>query len=156
MSEIFTENHIYLGKDFEDKFGLFHFIATNLIAEGYVCDDYEEALKTREVEFPTGLATEEFGVAIPHCSSEHVIKQCISFIRMNNPVVFNQMGSIDNETVPCKFAFVLSIKDPSKQVGVLVKLVEIIQDASFMKELLESDDASFICNKLNQRFEDVV
>ena len=83
-------------------------------------------------------------------------KQCISFIRMKSPVTFNQMGSISNETVDCKFAFVLSVKEPSKQVNVLVTLVGLIQDSDFMSELLQSNSETEICNKLNQRFTGVI
>lgn len=155
-STIFNEKHIYLDKSFENKNELFHFIAIKLISEGYVEKDYETALKEREENFPTGLATEKFGIAIPHCDAIHVKKQCISFIRMKSPVTFNQMGSISNETVDCKFAFVLSVKEPSKQVNVLVTLVGLIQDSDFMSELLQSNSETEICNKLNQRFTGVI
>lgn len=155
-SRIFSENHIYLDKEFKDKNDLFHFISQQLITQGYVENDYEQSLKEREENFPTGLATEKYGIAIPHCDAVHVKKQCISFIRMKTPVNFNQMGTIDNETVDCKFAFVLSVKDPSKQVNVLVTLVGLIQDAEFMTELLESDSEKEICEKLNRRFKGVI
>lgn len=155
-STIFNEKHIYLDKDFDNKNELFHFIASKLIYEGYVENDYEKALEEREENFPTGLATSKFGIAIPHCDAIHVKKQCISFIRMKSPVTFNQMGAINNETVDCKFAFVLSVKEPSKQVNVLVTLVGLIQDADFMTELLISNSEKEICDKLNQRFTGVI
>jgi PTS system galactitol-specific IIA component len=151
---IFTEDHTYLDMTFDDKFALFHFVAEELKKDGFVEDDYEEALAEREKVFPTGLRTEHFGVAIPHCDAEHVKKQCISFFRLAKAIPFNEMGS-EGDEVDCQFAFVLSIKNPQKQVPVLVALANLIQDQGLMEELTKLDSKQAICEKLNERFEDI-
>lgn len=56
-------------------------LASPLINDGMVVSDFADHVIEREKSFPTGLAVEPVGVAIPHTDHQHVRQNAIS-IRM--------------------------------------------------------------------------
>ncbi len=154
-NQIFNNEMILLDKSYKDRDDFFDQIAEYLYSLGKVNKDFGNALRRREAEYPTGLMTEAYGVAIPHTDIEYVIAQCITFVRFEKPVIFSQMG--DSETiVPAKFAFVLCIKEPEKQVDVLSTLVKIITDKELIGRLERTSTKQETMDMLNQVFEGIL
>ena len=97
---------VWLDIDYSSKENLFQEVGKKLYEMGYVKDSFANALSEREKNFPTGLATEPFQVAIPHTDSIHVQKEAIACIRLLNPIKFRDVGDDENE-VDAEFVFVL-------------------------------------------------
>ena len=54
---------------------VFELLERHLRAGGYVADTWLDAIRERECAYPTGLACQELGVAIPHADPCHMFVQ---------------------------------------------------------------------------------
>ena len=122
---------IWLDADFHTKEELFKAVGKKFGELGYVKNSFSDALAERGKNFPTGLATEPFQVAIPHTDPEHVIKEAVSCIRLKNPLKFKDVGDDEND-INAEFVFVLCIMEPEKQIDVLKALVEALSNEKIM------------------------
>lgn len=122
-----------------------------LIEQGYVKEDFIESLLEREKNYPTGLPTEPFGVAIPHTDGDRVHKSTVAFASLKNPVKFLMMGT-DDKLVEVKLIFMLALKSPDDQLEMLQKLMELIQDPEMVSKLVQIKSA----DELNGLVEDNV
>lgn len=122
-----------------------------LIEQGYVKEDFIESLLEREKNYPTGLPTEPFGVAIPHTDGDRVHKSTVAFASLKNPVKFLMMGT-DDKLVDVKLIFMLALKSPDDQLEMLQKLMELIQDPEMVSKLVQVKSA----DELNGLVEDNV
>ncbi|SCB90190.1 PTS sugar transporter subunit IIA [Weissella bombi] len=113
-------------------------MAEHLLKSGAVKESYKPALLQREVDFPTGLATENIGIAMPHTDAEHVNYDQIAFMRLREPVSFLQMG--DGVKIQVKFIFMLALKEAHSQLDMLQTLVTLIQDENKIQQLLVATD----------------
>lgn len=102
-------------------------MADAMFDEGYVTDEFHNAIIKREESFPTGLPTGEINVAIPHTDPEYVKKPAICLGVLEEPVEFNVMG-MDGEKTNVSLLFMLAIKKKEEQLGLLQKLIEACQD----------------------------
>lgn len=118
-------------------------LANLLISKGYAKQSYLDAVIEREKVFPTGLATESMGVAIPHADIIHVNKPAIAMAILKNPVKFRVMGSPEEE-IDAKLVFMLAIKDPNMQLKLLQDLIEIFQDKRMLMCIVNSKDVKSI------------
>lgn len=123
LDESATDNQDALGK-----------LANQLLKSGAVKESYKPALLKREIEFPTGLATDKIGIAMPHTDAEHVNYDQIAFMRLHQPVQFLQMG--DGEKIQVKFIFMLALKEAHSQLDMLQTLIALIQDEAKIQQLL--------------------
>lgn len=105
--------------------------ATVLAAKDFVQESFLAAIQQREKEFPTGLALAGINIAIPHTDVIHIKEPFIAINRLGNPLMFMQMGTDDVE-VETSDVFVLGIKDPKKQVGLLSALMDIFANPEFV------------------------
>ena len=69
-------------------------LGRHLRAGGYVADTWLDAIRERERAYPTGLACQELGVAIPHADPCHIIKPYIAVVRPKTPVAFEPMAGM--------------------------------------------------------------
>ena len=134
MDQIFREDIVWLDQEFESQESFYREIADRLYKKGLVKETFGQALIDREAVFPTGLKTETFEIAIPHTDVEHVEEVFIAVVRFKTPIPYAHMGEPEIK-LNAKFAFVLGIKDPQKQVEVLSTLVKLISDEDTMKAL---------------------
>ncbi|WP_424571506.1 PTS sugar transporter subunit IIA [Weissella soli] len=122
-------------------------LAHRLVDTGAVKETFPDAILSREVEFPTGLQTENLGVAIPHTDAKYVNKNQMAVLRFANPVEFLQMG--DGQPIRVNILFMLALKEPHAQLEMLQKLVALIQDEEIAKRLLNNKTPSQIVETLN-------
>lgn len=114
-------------------------LASPLINDGMVVADFAEYVIQREQNFPTGLAVEPVGVAIPHTDHKHVLQNAISVGILAEPINFEDMGG-EPEPVPVRVVFVLALGESNKQINVLGWVMDVIQDGDFMQQLLVMND----------------
>ena len=140
---------VWLDVDYSSKENLFQEVGKKLYEMGYVKDSFANALSEREKNFPTGLATEPFQVAIPHTDSIHVEKEAIACIRLLNPIKFRDVGDDENE-VDAEFVFVLCILEPEKQVDILKALVDTLSNEEIMRSIKTSENPDKVYEILTQ------
>lgn len=108
-------------------------MALSLQAADLVSASFEEGILEREETFPTGLAVEPYGVAIPHTDADKVFTPQIAFASLKKPVKFQMMGN-GNEEVDVSLIFMLALKKAEDQLTMLQRLMGIIQDRSLLTE----------------------
>ena len=126
-------------KNISSKEEALTYLSDKLIEKGIVKESYKEAILNREKVFPTGLQFEKYGIAIPHTDVEHVKKEQIAVMTLENPVSFYQMGTNDVE-VSVKVIFMLALKEAHSQLTILQQLIEILQDKEIMEKLMNMDE----------------
>ncbi|GGB58628.1 PTS galactitol transporter subunit IIA [Lentibacillus populi] len=131
-ADLFDEGLVDLEVDFSSQEEIFELISNVLNDKGYVENSFKSAILKRESEFPTGLATETMKIAIPHTDVMHVRKPFIYVAKLKKPIPFLHMGT-DDDWVDVENIFVLGIKEPSEQVGLLSLIMEKLQDKQFKK-----------------------
>lgn len=122
-------------------------IADQMTRSGAVKDSYKSAVLKREVDFPTGLATVNIGIAMPHTDAKHVNYDQLGVLRLREPVSFLQMA--DGEKIQVKFVFMLALKEAHAQLAMLQKLIALIQDEEKIKQLLLAENTDEIIEMLN-------
>ena len=152
MQNVFREDLIWLDQEVESQHSFYRKMGEKLYKRGLVEETFGQALIDREQVFPTGLKTDAFEIAIPHTDVEHVREVFIAFVRFKETVPYSHMGEPEL-TVNAKFAFVLGIKDPKKQIEVLSTLVKLISDGETMGMLKRLKSTAEICDKMNLFFE---
>lgn len=111
------------------NFEVLDILSTLLYENGYVKESFKQAVKDREISFPTGLLIEDdFGIAIPHADREHVNKLGMAIATLEKPVNFIQMGGTPDDIVPVSLVCMLSIDDPKKHMETLAGLMELFSD----------------------------
>lgn len=102
---------------------------------GYCKDSYIQALKDREVEFPTGIDIDGVGVAMPHTDISHVNLSGIGIATLKEPVTFIHMAT-DDVQVPVKLVFMLAVDDPNRHLAEIQDILAIIQDKQTLEKIL--------------------
>lgn len=143
-SKLLNEELILMNMKEDTREAVLARLAGLLIDKGYARESFAEAVIRREQSFPTGLATEIFGVAMPHTDPEHIIKPGISFGLLENPVEFRLMEN-PQAAVKVKLVFMLAIKSPEEQIKMLQSLVSLFRDKDLLLKIGNSGSAAEIC-----------
>lgn len=120
-------------------------VASNLQQKKIVKDGYVDAILQREQKYPTGLPVGNIGVAVPHADYKLVNKATLSVATLTEPIIFHNMGDV-KATLPVQIIIMMAIKEPHSQVKVLQRLMEIIQDESFRKDMVDADTPAKLKN----------
>lgn len=130
---------------------LVDYAAKKLADLGFIETTYQEALKEREREYPTGLQTPSFAVAIPHTDPSHIKKPFIYIIKLAEPVTFGQMGTTD-EFVAAKYAFFLGFDKGEDQLQLLQNLMAMFMAEEMMERLEKEFSETEILTTVTQFF----
>ncbi|ADG41242.1 PTS system, galactitol-specific IIA component, putative [Leuconostoc kimchii IMSNU 11154] len=122
-------------------------LANELVTSGAVKATYPMAILKREKNFPTGLSTDSIGFAIPHTDAEHVNRDQVGLLRLQNTVEFLQMG--DGQAIQVKIIFMLALSKPHEQLEMLQKLISIFQNKKMVSMLLQESDPQMVIATLN-------
>ena len=112
-----------------------------LYTNGYVRDTYIPAVKEREVDFPTGLQLQTYGIAMPHTAGIHVNVPAICVAKLAEPVIFGHMGEPEHK-VEARILFMMAIKDPDKQLEMLQSMMSVFTNDEAMLEFDATKDAA--------------
>jgi PTS system galactitol-specific IIA component len=146
-SNVFQEELVAVGLDESSSKGAIRILGELLLKSGYVTGPYIDAVIEREKEFPTGLPTKPFGVAIPHADCEHVAKTGIAVGLLRKPVEFGVMGTVE-ETVGVNVIFLMAIREPEGQIKWLQGLAQFLHNQDALIELIAMDNPSGVVEML--------
>lgn len=149
VKEMLHSDLIQLNVDVIDEVELFHVVADDLLAKGFVTKDYIQGIIEREKNYPTGLITPYLNIALPHSDVQYINKAFIYVVRLENPIQVRQMG--DNQLMEVKDLFFLGIKEPSKQVGLLSTLMVLFQDEDFVTDYLDLTNTNDVYDLLKTK-----
>lgn len=127
----------------------FDHIAKVLENFDFVEPSYLDNIKEREAEFPTGLKGCSIAVAIPHTNSEHVKTNAIGVVVLDEPIQFIAMGS-DDEILDVEIIFPLIVKSPKEHIGILSKMMRLVQDEASLQEIKDAEDNETIKKIVNK------
>jgi len=104
-----------------------------------VTHGYTEALLRRERDFPTGLPTMPYSVAIPHADGQYVIRPGLAVCTLKTAIPFQEMGN-PNSVVSVKMAILIALPaaQQTDQVKVLQWLLSLIQHRVFLETWLSA------------------
>lgn len=131
FANLFQKELIKLNAEFSSTDEMFEALSNDLIENGYAETSFKQAIIEREKEFPTGLSTETEQLAIPHTDTKHIKKPFIYIVKLNQPLRFLQMATTDT-WLDINIIFMLGIKEPSKQVGLLSLIIDKFKDEQFV------------------------
>ena len=137
-----NEELIYLDMPYSTQDELFEEMSKKFLKLGYVNEEYLDALKKREEEFPTGIKTQVAGLAIPHVDSKYIKKAGIAVVRLKKPILFQEMCT--NNDVDVNLVFMLLVKDKSKQVTTLSALMGCFSNEEALKQLMTGSKTEII------------
>lgn len=129
---LFNEDWVDLNQKADNILELFESVNKDLLSKGLVNDGYLMGVTEREKIFPTGLITQYLNISLPHSDTKYIEKPFVYIVRLDNPVIVKQMG--DSQEMEVKDLFFLGIKNPSEQVGLLSKIMELFMNENFVKD----------------------
>ena len=113
-------------------------MADFLASMGMVKPTYAKAVIDRENIYPTGICTEPYPVAIPHCERDGVLKTAILVGQTrNNGITFQRIDDTDLN-VDAKVIFMLAVDTNQGQLEVISKLMDVIQDEKEVEEIVNA------------------
>lgn len=121
-------------------------MAARFAEVGVVRESFIEAVAHRETVFPTAIPA-EIPIALPHTASEHVITPAVGVGVLRHPVEFSQMGSPEIKLQP-ELVFMLAIKDPKAQIGLLKQMMKLIQNGELLRSIQRAADADTVYSLL--------
>lgn len=116
---------------------------------GHISAQHVHAVLQRELQYPTGLPTKPFAVAIPHGEAEGVNQSAIAFARLKQGVIFKNMVN-SAEGLDVKLVFLLANRDPETQVSALRKLSEVFSEPDILEELYKVASEEEVAMKLSE------
>lgn len=151
FAEMFQEAFIVLDADYKTQAEFFCASSAILKQREYVKPSFCKAVMEREALYPTGLANEYIQFAIPHTDAFHVEKPFVFVTRLKNNIPFMHMGTTD-VPVQTKVIFMLGIKNPEKQVGLLSDIMKCFNDGDFVRTILSIQDTHAMADYLKKQF----
>lgn len=136
--DLINEKYIYVDLEVSSKEELFEFLGAELMNESVVKETFVDALKEREVDYPTGLPL-PIGVAIPHTDSSHVNSDQLVIATLLNPVKFVEMGAEDDE-VDVKLIIMIVMNDGKDHLNILQNIISTVQNEGIVKQVTEEKD----------------
>ena len=119
-----------------------------LAGEMFEKNGYADAVVEREKEYPTGLPGKGINIAIPHTNNKLVNEPAVGVIIPKKAVTFSMMGMKENK-LECEVILPLVVKDSHQQIGMLKKMMSIIQNGELLKRLRDSKDKTEILSLLS-------
>ncbi|OCG14590.1 hypothetical protein A9G28_05180 [Gilliamella sp. Fer1-1] len=134
---------------FDNQLAALTYISEQLQQKNLVKQSHLKALLEREALFPTGIAFDNYAVAIPHCEAEHANSPAIFILRTQLPVEFNRAD--DDSTVDVSLIISLVVTSPKDQIELLKALFSNLQNKEFYQFLLNAPQ-----NEIVVRFNNVI
>lgn len=147
----FREDLMFPSLEVADRDALLDLLGTSVTRLGLAKENYAEALKEREREYPTGLPICG-GVAIPHTSADHVTGNTIAAVSLARPVTFSEMGGEEDSEVAVNTVLLLVFADASQHVPLLSRIVGRIQDEAFIRAIKDAPDPAAMARVLAEAF----
>ncbi len=145
IKDMITTNMVEFNVDLHNQKEVLEKITDILIKENRI-NNKEKVLKgymKRESECTTGIG---FGLAIPHCKVEGVLKPTITFLKLKNQV---EWYSLDEKPVNVVIGLAIPKKDEGTlHLEILACLASSLMEEDFKNSLLSIDDKNKLVNFL--------
>lgn len=142
---LIDKDNIFIDPVVNGRSELFKFLSKGLYEKGFVKKGFYEALIEREKDHPTGLDTGKIKIAIPHTDPDMILKESIVLITVNDPIIFNEMGS-PNSMLGVSIIFLLLIKGGRSKF--YHNLLNKIKNSDILNKIYESDNRQALCQLL--------
>ena len=136
--------------DVDSKDGIMENMGGRFVELGYCRSSYIQALKDREMEFPTGIDIDGVGVAMPHTDVSHVNRAGIGIATLKKPVAFVHMAT-DDTLVPVRVVFMLAVDDPQKHLEKIQDILAVIQDKKTLEIIMKAEKPEDIINIIKEK-----
>jgi len=140
LEQFLYNDLIKLNIECNDQDEFFELMFNEAKNKGFVEDTFLSKIKERESVFPTGLAMNNYSVAIPHTDPEQVKEQFIAIATLKRPVKFSLMSDASQQT-NVNVIFMLGLNQPHSQLSTLQQLMGMIQDSSNIEKLLAATNS---------------
>lgn len=154
LGNLIDNGKLYFSSE-KNRNDLFSLIADGLYKEGYVKDSFLEALKLREAQFPTGLISNLYNIAVPHVDSEHINKNALITVILDTPIRFHRMD-VNDEEIDVKVVFFLLIKNREHQAQAISNLTKLWQNDYIMESILSVKNKEEYVNLIDAVCREVV
>ncbi|MBZ4663593.1 MAG: putative IIA-like nitrogen-regulatory protein PtsN [Caloramator sp.] len=134
MGLIIDKDLIFIDISFKDYKEALCYLSEELQKKGYVKESFKNAVLKREETFPTGLAFEGYGIAIPHADAEYVNKSTLAFAVLKDEIKFRRMED-EKESVNVKIICMIVLKEKQNQAIFLSKLLDTFSDSNYINRL---------------------
>lgn len=141
--------NILLDLEVNNKVEVLEEIVKVMYKNGYIKKGYLNDVLEREEIFPTGLPTEGVKIAIPHASSNSIVKSGVGVAVLRKPVVFNNMVEPEEE-LEVEIVFLLANMDKNEQVKELQKLMDFFSEGDTLLKIKKASSVNEIVDILNK------
>ncbi len=141
--QLFEENLIFQ-EDFKDIDEAFGTMAKRFAQANLVKNSYEESIKKREKEFPTGIDLSIIGgclpnVAIPHTEREHCKVTKVVLVKLNQGISIGNMMNPVQRLQNVRYLFMILNSADSEQAGILSKIMGIVTNVDDINALEKAE-----------------
>ncbi len=139
---LFSEEFLFVNPPIPslDASAVISYLCDQLCERGYVDSSYAASVMEREQQYPTGLPTLPYGVALPHADNHAVTKTVVAVATLPEPVKFRSMSSPD-EWIDVRLVLLMAVSDPAQQVPTLGWIAKFIQNQELIAALVNAQDA---------------
>lgn len=149
MDLVLNEHLVFRDLKVKNQEEVLDCLSTKLLELGFVKNEYVEAIKQREKEYPTGLPSTDPVVAIPHANYEMVKQTTLAIATLREPVLFENMEN-HQEKLPVQIVIMMAIGEPHGQIEMLQKIVGIIQNQDLRKKMIKASNDKELLTLLEQ------
>lgn len=133
-----NDDLVFLDVDITNKFTAIDFLTKKLVAEKYVEEDgkdFKKHILNREEDISTDMGND---IAIPHAKSKDIKVPFISYMRLKNPIIWNEQKDSKISMI-----FMLGVPDKSDN-GVHLKML-----SDLARKLIDNDFLKMLKNVNN-------
>ncbi|MBP2631375.1 MAG: fructose transporter subunit [Firmicutes bacterium] len=141
--QLFEKNLIFQ-EDFKDINEAFGTMAKRFAQADLVKNSYEESIKKREKEYPTGIDLSIIGgclpnVAIPHTEREHCKVTKVVLVKLNQGISTGNMMNPVQRLQNVRYLFMILNSADSEQAGILSRIMEIVTNIDDINALEKAE-----------------
>lgn len=141
MKELISERHIQIMEKVKDWKESIKIASQPLLEDDYIKSDYITAMISNIEKFGFYIVITD-KVALPHSRPENgALKTGLSMLKLNKSVMYG-----DEEVY---LILVLSVKDEKEHIDLLMRISQVFEDESIVKNLLELENKEEIINFLS-------
>jgi PTS system galactitol-specific IIA component len=147
LKRLVKKDLVIIDSNAKNSTELFNTFSKIAIEKGYVNRKFLPKIIERESNFPTGLALDNYSVAIPHTDADTIEDEFVGVIVSKNGTKFKRMDDPGKE-IDAKVEFILGLKQPHAQLEMLQYLMSLIQDEGKIQKLINSNSVNEVIKLL--------
>ncbi|MFD1414445.1 PTS sugar transporter subunit IIA [Oceanobacillus jeddahense] len=144
------EDLVFYNLKLDNQDQLFDFMANQLEKKGYVTEDFRDAIKKREQEFPTGLKLNNMNVAIVHTEAVYSNTEKLVVIKPEQSITFHNIE--DLKPIEVDLIFGLILNNNEGHLEVLKKISQILQEKEVIESIKQIDSQTALTNFMQKHF----